>query len=124
MKENEVFAVKRGNKWFAAIDCGPTKTGGFTVGNFWNTHFKHDGHTYRYYSEIFNAPDTLQEWQKIKVITKDVTVLANSEYHIAFEGFEDCESKAFEPFVRFAALLGKSITIEQARDLINNTTGK
>jgi hypothetical protein len=69
MNENKVYAKLKGSEWWAVIDCGITKESGFTVGNFWTTHFKHLGRKYRWYNKIFDPPE-LKEWQEIKTIDK------------------------------------------------------
>lgn len=121
--ENKVYAVKRlinykqnEYKWWSVIDCGETKIGGMTVGNFWNNHFKKDGRTYRYYDELFMPPDDLVEWEEIKIITKTVTMV-NSNGDI-FKGWEDKENQGLEILLKFAKLLGKNLTIHEVKELI------
>lgn len=121
--KNKIFAVKRlvsfrekEYKWWSVIDCGETKEGGMTVGNFWNNHFKKDGRTYRYYAELFMPPIDLVEWQEISTIDKMVTVVdVNGN---AFEGWVDKEDGGLEALVKFAKLLGKDLTIDDVKKLI------
>ena len=114
--ENKIFAVKKEYKWWSVIDCGETKVGGMTVGNFWNNHFKKDGRTYRYYAELFMPPADLMEWQEIRTIDKMVTVVdANGN---VFEGWEDKEDGGLEVLIKFAKLFGKSLTIDEVKVLI------
>lgn len=124
--ENKIFAVKRLTnfrekeyKWWSVIDCGETKVGGMTVGNFWTNHFKKDGRTYRYYAELFMPPTDLEEWQEIKTIDKMVTVVDAKGN--AFEGWEDKEDGGLEVLVKFAKLLGKNLTIDEVKVLIGDS---
>lgn len=113
----KIFAVKKyGDKWWAVIDCGETKQGGMTYAGFWMNHFKKDGRTYRWYAELF-MPPKLIEWQEIKVLEKYLTVVDESGN--AFEGWEDKEDGAFIPLQNFAKLLGKNLTIEEIKNLID-----
>ena len=115
--ENKIFAVKKRDKFWAAIDCGETKTGGMTYGTFWSNHFKKDGRTYRWYAELFMPPVDLVEWQEIKTLDKMVTVVdANGN---AFEDWEDKVDGCFYPLQNFAKLLGKNLTIEEVKSLID-----
>ena len=116
--ENKIFAVKRNNyKWWAAIDCGTTQKGGMAVDNYWLTHFEKEGKTYRWYAEIFMPPSDLQEWSEIKVIDKSITIIADDG--ILFDGWEDRENAAYETLQKFAKLLGKNLTINEIKMLIN-----
>lgn len=115
--ENKIFAVKKDGKWWSVIDCGKTKIGGFTIGNFWSNHFAKDGNTFRYYNELFMPPTNLIEWQEIKTITKNVTVI--DAVGNAFEGWEDKEDGGLELLVKFSRLIGKDLSIDEVKKLIN-----
>lgn len=124
--ENKIFAVKklinyRQNeyRWWSVIDCGQTKEGRMTVGNFWNNHFKKDGKTYRYYSEIFNPPHNLTEWQEIKIVDKTVTMVVD-DHGNSFSGWEDKENSGLEILQKFAKILGKDLTLLEVKNLIEN----
>lgn len=116
--ENKIFAVKKQDKFWAVIDCGETKEGGMTYGNFWSNHFKKDGRTYRWYAELFIPPTNLVEWQEIKTLDKMVTVV-NEDGNV-FEGWEDKEDGGLEVLVKFAKLLGKNLTLEEVKSLIDS----
>jgi hypothetical protein len=88
-----------------------------TVGNFWFTHFRHNGNTYRWYQPLFNPPLDLQEWQEIKVQDKLVCMLSD-EYKQRFEGWEDGENLAYQTLSNFSELLGKKLSIEQVKKLL------
>ena len=118
--QNKTYAVKRrgadGFRWWAAIDMGENSEGGWTTGGFFSHCFKKDGRTYRYYAELFQ-PEGLEEWQEIKTLDKTVTIVSDSK-HNAFEGWEDRPDGALESLQRFARLLGKELTIEEIKKLI------
>lgn len=116
--ENKVFAVKKNGKFWSVIDCGETKTGGMTYGTFWQNHFKKDGRTYRWYAELFMPPVDLVEWQQIKTLDKTLTVV-DSEGN-AFEGWQEKENGCFYPLQAFAKLLGKNLTIDEIKKLIDS----
>ena len=117
--ENKVFAVKKQGKFWSAIDCGETKTGGMTYGTFWNNHFKKDGRTYRWYAELFMPPSDLVEWHEIKTLDKMFTVVVEKEGN-AFDGWEDKEDGCFVPLQNFAKLLGKNLTTQEVKELIDS----
>lgn len=114
---NKIFAILRNGNWWSVIDCGETKIGGFTAGNFWSNHFKKDGNTFRYYNELFTPPTDLIEWQEINIITKNVTVVDAGGH--AFEGWSDKEDGGLEMLVKFAKLIGKPTSLEEVKNLIN-----
>jgi hypothetical protein len=114
--ENKVFAKKRHNQWWAVIDCGQTHKGGMSTGTFWLTHFEHGNNTYRYHDRIFNPPDDLQEWQEIKIISKEVTIL-DKDGDI-FKGWEDQDDLCYQTLSNFSELIGKPMTIEEVKNLI------
>lgn len=116
MKQNKIYAVKKGSAWWAVIDCGETKEGGMAVGNYWSTHFKKNGRTYRWYDKLFYAPFDIKEWQEISVITKQVTVV-DAEGH-TFEGWNDTENLCYETLQKFANRIGKPMSIEDIKALI------
>jgi hypothetical protein len=120
MEENKVYAVKKPLKgeWWAAIDCGKTKTGGMTYGTFWQSHFRHGENTYRWHNKIFNPPADLREWQEIKVHEEMVLIIANDKHNI-FEGFEDQEDLAFTTLAEFSKLLGKPLSITEVKKIID-----
>lgn len=118
MAENKIYAVKKNNELWAAIDCGPTRTGGMTTGTFWLTHFKKDGRTFRWHDKIFNPPAGLQEWEEIQVMSQQVTVVTDQGE--IFEGWEDAENLAFKSLANFASLIGRSMTIEEVKEIITN----
>ncbi len=117
MTENKIYAVKRNDIWSAVIDCGETKVGGFTVGNFWMNHFKKDGRTYRRYATIFMPPADLVEWQEIKCKQSLVTIIVDENNDI-FEGFEEKENEGLIVLQKFANLIGKRMTIEEIEELV------
>lgn len=116
--ENKIFAVKRGGIWWSVIDCGITANGGFTIGKFWSNHFRRDGRTYRYYAELFNPPE-LVEWQEIKTLDKYITVVVEAGGN-KFEGWKDKEDEGALIFQRFAKLIGKELSLEEIKTLINS----
>ena len=122
---NKIFAVKRLTnfkekeyKWWSVIDCGETQVGGFTVGNFWNNHFKKDGRTYRYYAELFMPPNDLVEWQEIKTLDKTITVVVDTQGN-SFEGWQDKENAGLEVLQKFAKLLEINLTLDEVKNLID-----
>lgn len=127
--ENKIFAIKRlvdfrkkEYKWWSVIDCGETKVGGMTVGNFWHNHFKKDGRTYRYYAELFMPPVDLVEWKEIKIIDKLVTVIDNDNIGgNIFEGWEDKEDEGLRILQNFAKLLDKNLSIDEIKDLLETS---
>ena len=120
MEQNKVYAVKKNFDWGAVIDCGGTKQGGWTVGNYWQTHFKKNGRTYRWFRKLILVPDDLQEWQEIKVREERICRIVDDELNILkFEGWNDEENKALETLQDFAKRLGKEITIDDVRRIIN-----
>lgn len=116
MEKNKIYAVKKGEDFWAVIDCGETKQGGMTVGNFWSTHFRRDGRTYRWYDKIFSPPDTLKEWQEISVITKQVVVIDANGH--SFEGWNDADDLCYTTLKRFADLIGVEISLDQIKEKI------
>lgn len=115
---NRIFAIKRNDEFWAAIDCGPSKEGGFTFGNFNMRHFKKNGITYRWYQKLFMPPDDLKEWDEIRVITKEVTVVDKEGN--AFQGWEDGEDEGYIVLREFAKLIGRDMSIEEIKKLIKN----
>lgn len=111
--ENKIFAVKRKSEFWAVIDCGEAKEGGFTTGSM--QHFKKDGRCYRWYSPIYNPPSTLQDWQEIKL--RPVEVVDNED-GISFEGWDDKENGLYETFSNFSKLIGKPMTVEEVKQLL------
>jgi len=120
--ENKVFAVKRNSDWWAVVDCGESKKGGMCVGNYWQTHFKKEGKTYRWFRKLILTPDNLTEWQEIKVKEELICRLVedeNTDNIVKFEGWDDEEDGGLKTLKRFAGLLGKNITLDEVRKLIN-----
>jgi uncharacterized protein (DUF2225 family) len=122
--ENKVYAIKKlvnfrkkEYQWWAVIDCGETKENGMTIGNFFNSHFAKDGRTFRYYSEIFMPSEDLKEWQEINVLTKNITVVVDKG--MEFKDFDDKEDSGLEALVNFSKLIGKELTIQEVKNLIN-----
>ena len=120
---NKTFAVKRlvnfsekEYKWWCVIDCGETREGGMTVGNFFTNHFSKDGRTYRYYAELFQPPNDLIEWQEIKTVDKTVTIIDDNGS--SFNGFEDRVDEGLEILVKFSKLIGKSLSIDEVKSII------
>ena len=100
------------------IDCGETKPGGMAVGNYWLTHFEHNARTYRWYDKLFMPPDDLKEWQEINILEKRVIVI-DKEGNI-FEGWDDAENLGYKTLSNFATLIGKPMTIEEIKILVEN----
>ena len=122
--DNKVFAVKKNFDWWAVIDCGETKQGGMCTGNFWQTHFKKDGRTYRWFRKIILVPETLSEWQEIKVKEDLICKIIEDETELnilKFEGWDDTEDGALQTLQHFAKLLGHELTLDDVRRLINET---
>lgn len=126
METNKVFALQklsnfyeRTYEWWAVIDCGVTQTGGYTTGDYWMTHFKHNGRTYRWYAKLFMPPADLVEWQEISVLQKQLTVV-DKEGH-AFEGWNDEVDLGYKTLSNFASLIGKPMTIEEVKEAIEKT---
>jgi hypothetical protein len=121
--DNKIFAVKKNFDWWAVIDCGETKQGGMTVGNYWKTHFRKDGRTYRWFRKIILTPDNLQEWQEIKVREENICRIINDgETNILkFEGWDDTEDGGLQTLQEFAKLLGHELSLDDVRGLINET---
>lgn len=116
--KNKVLAVKKQDEFWAVIDCGETKIGGMTVGNFWMTHFKKDGRTYRWYNKIFSPPTDLKEWDEISVISKNVTVV-DKEGH-AFEGWQDEDDLCYKTLQNFCNRIGRPMSIGAIKSLLNS----
>lgn len=116
MENNKIFAVKKNGEFWAVVDCGPTKEGGFTFGNFNMRHFKKDGITYRWYQKLFMPPADLKEWEEINVLIKEVMVVDKDGN--AFQGWEDGEDEGFLVLQKFAQLIGKNMTIDEIKELI------
>ena len=122
MEQNKVYAVKKNFDWWAVIDCGETKQGGWTVGNYWQTHFKKDGRTYRWFRKLILTTDNLEEWQEIKVREELICRIVDNDNELnilKFEGWDDEEDKALATLQDFAKRLGKEMTIEDVSRLIN-----
>lgn len=120
--ENKVYAVKRKEVWWAVIDCGKTKTGGMVTGNYFRTHFKKDGNTYRWFREIILTPENLVEWQEIKVREDLICTIVEDWQErniLKFEGWEE-EPTVYETFQNFAKLIGRDMTIQEVKSALAN----
>jgi hypothetical protein len=111
--ENKVYAVKRVDQWWSAIDCGPSKEGGFTLGTI-STHFKFDGRTYRWYMPLFQPPDNLKLWQEINVLTKYICVVENNSH--LFQGFDDELDAGYKLILNIAKEYGIETNIEEVKE--------
>jgi len=125
--ENKIFAVKKlANfqekiyEWWAVIDCGKTQVGGYTTGDYWMTHFKHEGRTYRWYDKLFMPTADLKEWQEISILQKQLTVIDKEGN--AFEGWNDAPNLAYQTLSNFATLIGKPMTIDEVKKAIEKQT--
>lgn len=118
MKQNKIYAVKRHNEFWAVIDCGEKKEGGMTTGNYWLTHFEKDGIVYRWINKLFQPPSRLKDWDEINIIEKTVTIVSEGTGNI-FEGWDDVENGCYETLSNFSKLIGKPLTINEVRQLIN-----
>jgi hypothetical protein len=120
--ENKVYAVIKYPKkeWWAVIDCGETKKGGFTTGDFWSSYFEKDGRTYRWFRKLMLVPDTIKEWDEIKIKEELICIIADDELNVLkFEGWNDAEDGALQTLQEFAKILGKELTLDEIFELIN-----
>jgi hypothetical protein len=87
------------------------------IGNYWSTHFKRFGRTYRWYDKIFQPSPDLKEWHEISVITKQVTVV-DEDGHL-FEGWEDVNDLCYTTLQKFAERIGRPMSIEVIKKLVS-----
>lgn len=121
--ENEVYAVKRGNEWWAVIDCGTTRKGGMCVATYWLSHFENECNTYRWFRKITSPPKGLEEWQQITVKEEVICKVVDGESDrniIKFEDWDDVEDGGLQTLQNFAKLLGKDLSIKEVYNLINH----
>jgi hypothetical protein len=121
--ENKVYAVVKypEKEWWAVIDCGKVKKGGFTTGDFWSSYFERDGKTYRWFRKLILVPDTIKEWDEIKVKEELICRITDNEANaLMFEGWVDTDDGALQTLQKFAKILGKELTLDEIFKLINN----
>lgn len=114
---NTVHAVKRitrNNKWWAAINCGPVKTGGMTTGSF--DFFSRNGISYKWYSEIFNPSDNLVDLQEIKTIEKTVCLITDGLSN-PFEGFDDGVDQSYITIQNILNKVGINMSIDEIKNI-------
>ena len=118
MEPNKVYAVKKNDQWWAVIDCGETKTGGWATNMANRAYFSKNGKTYRWHERLllFDT-DKIEEWQEIKVADRMVCVLEENGY--LFEGWEDSEQGMLETFHEFSKLIGHPLTVNEIKEKLN-----
>jgi hypothetical protein len=119
---NKTYSVKKQpeNEFWVVIDCGETKDGGMVTGNFWRTHFKKDGRTYRWFNKLFDD-GSLKDWEEISVKQEMICRKVDSSEQgiLEFEEWEDKDELALITLQDFAKLLGKNLSLEEISKLIS-----